>query len=206
MVWNNRHYYDGRFYKKLIDPSLKDVRNRICDLVEEKSRVVDIGCGTGALAFLLSRKCRYVAGVDLSKKMTDYARYQKLQNGYSNVSFFHGNGADMRILGDSRFDYATFSMVLHEMPENRREPVLNEAFRMARRLIIADYKSPVPFGFFGLGARIIEFFAGFSHFANFRTYTSNGWLKNYIRKNRLVVGAEQNDKTGVIRIILLSPP
>jgi len=44
-------FYYGSLYHKLFDAKLEECRNKIISLIEEGSRVLDIGCGTGELCY-----------------------------------------------------------------------------------------------------------------------------------------------------------
>lgn len=43
--------YDGRFYARVLDPFLSGLHGKLAQLVEPGGRVLDVGCGTGNLAF-----------------------------------------------------------------------------------------------------------------------------------------------------------
>ncbi|MCC7573854.1 MAG: class I SAM-dependent methyltransferase [Candidatus Methanofastidiosum sp.] len=105
---DKEHWYDRRAYKYLIYPATESTRTIISSLIENDSKVIDIGCGTGALAFYLSGRCRYVLGIELSKKMIDYANSRKEENNISNAQFFQGDAEKVSRLTKDRFDYAIF--------------------------------------------------------------------------------------------------
>lgn len=64
----------------LYDSSLPPIPEEYCQLVQrrfninKKDRIIDLGCGTGLLTFVLSRFSDYVEGIDISKKMIEIAR------------------------------------------------------------------------------------------------------------------------------------
>ncbi len=58
---------------------------------QEPGRILDIGCGTGALAFVLSEQGHEVTGLDASQRMVAIAR--RLNRGNKAV-FIHGNALD----------------------------------------------------------------------------------------------------------------
>ena len=58
-------------------------------LLNENSKVLDIGCGTGRHLLEFSKFTSYVTGTDISSKMLDYAK-EKLKN-VREAKFVHGN-------------------------------------------------------------------------------------------------------------------
>ncbi len=53
MVKDKSLYYYGALYHRLFDSKLEEGRQKIVDLIPEKSTVLDIGCGTGELCLAL---------------------------------------------------------------------------------------------------------------------------------------------------------
>lgn len=172
MELNNdkKHWYDGKLYNYLIDPGTENTRRIISSLIEKDSRVIDIGCGTGSLAFFLSQKCRYVLGVELSRRMVDYANSMREEKNISNVKFLNGDAGRISELTKERFDYAVFSLSLHEMKSDTRAKALEEIKRVADKLIIYDYLVKEKTSFQGILNSIIEFIAGRDHFENYKTF------------------------------------
>lgn len=164
------HYYDGKPYEILFDRALKEVRDIIIEQIEAGSTVVDIGCGTGALVFDLAEKRESVTGVELSSKMVEHAKRRQQSNGKNNVTFVHDDATSLHHFEDQQFDYLTISMALHEMPPELRVKVLNEAKRIAKKIIVADYVVPQPLSFAGIRTRVVEFLAGIEHFRGFRHF------------------------------------
>jgi SAM-dependent methyltransferase len=89
--------------------------------------VVEIGCGTGAIARMLAATAGTVAGTDPSPALVDRAR--QLGAGHDNLTF---EVADGRSLPgpDASFDAAVVHRVLSHVPGP--EAVLAEAFRVVR--------------------------------------------------------------------------
>jgi len=196
MKQNNdkKHWYDGKLYNYLIDPSTDDARKIISELIEENSKVIDIGCGTGTLAFYLSEKCRYVLGIELSKKMVDYANSRKEENSTSNVQFFHGDAEKISELTKDRFDYAVFSLSLHEMKSETRAKSLEEIKKVADKIIIYDYLVKEKTSFQGILNSIIEFLAGRCHFYNYKTFLEENGIFGLLENNGFKVEKTISDK------------
>lgn len=75
MTENKNHWYDGWFYDTIIAPNQDKLFSQIEKLIEPKSSIIDVGCGTGRLAFRLSAKCRSILGIDLSKRNINRVRF-----------------------------------------------------------------------------------------------------------------------------------
>ena len=60
------------------------------------------------------------------------------------VQIVFDDGAGLRGFPSGFFDYASACMVLHEMENSQRLPLLRETQRLAQTLIFADYRIPQP--------------------------------------------------------------
>lgn len=103
-------------------------------------RVLDLGCGTGALAARLvaAHPDQAVTGVDLSRAMLDEAR-RKLA-GASHVRFVQADLRDLP-LPDARFDVVLSASALHYVADPAR--ALGEAHRVlvpGGRLVLLDWR------------------------------------------------------------------
>lgn len=77
-----RRPISGKFDRiaELYDFSLPRLPEEYCQLIQnrfalsENDRVIDLGCGSGLLTFVLSRFSNHVEGIDISKKMINIAQ------------------------------------------------------------------------------------------------------------------------------------
>ncbi len=167
--------YDGAFYGRMLDPFNSDLHGFVAAQVEPGARVLDVGCGTGALALRLAPKAAEVVGVELSPAMIVYARRRLAAAAVPNVTFVLGDIAGaLAGRAEASFDVATMVLVLHEMPAEARPAVLREAARLARRVLCFDYSVPLPRSPLGFLYRGLELAAGLEHFRAFRDFGARG--------------------------------
>jgi ubiquinone/menaquinone biosynthesis C-methylase UbiE len=197
------HYYDGEIYRMLIDPNLSGLRQKIINNIKGCNKFIDIGCGTGALVMEASSVCKFAVGVDLSSKMIDLANRVKNERKLKNVEIFHGGVDVLNNFKDKEFDFVSFSMSLHEMEEEERIVLLNEALRIANRVIIADYLIPAQTLSSDLGVVLVEFIAGINHFKNYLNFRRHGGIKYLVKKTNANVISTEFYST-IFEIVVLS--
>ncbi len=202
--YDKKHWYDGWFYAKFIDPWVSEVREAICDFIEADSCVIDIGSGTGALAFQLAERCRYVAGIDLSSEMVEFASRRKEQGGFLNVEFFHLDAAGLSEIAKQRFDCAVISLMLHEISAPDRVSVINEAKHIAGEIVIADLNVPQPRGLRGIWNMAPEFLAGADHFRNAVSFILNGGIQPLLDRKAFRIENELVDRIRKYKVVRVS--
>lgn len=119
----------------------------IVDLVEEKSKVLDLGCGTGdLLSLLINRKKVRGTGIEIDEQ----AIYKCIERG---LTVSHGD-IDSGLLDYSskRFDYVILNESLQEVLNP--EKVILEALRVGKKVIVG-----IP-NFCHFTARVQVFFRG----------------------------------------------
>lgn len=95
----------------------------------KKMRVLDIGCGTGAVTRIVASKLAdgEIVGLDPSYVFLEKAR--DLSGTFSNISFEQGDGRQLPF-GENSFDVVVFHTVLSHMPSP--ESFLKEAYRVLK--------------------------------------------------------------------------
>jgi len=169
--------------------------------------VLDVGCGTGIqLASYQEAGCR-VSGIDASHAMLNVARRRL------------GEQADLRLgdaarmpYPDEAFDLVLAATVLHEMPPEVRETVLDEMKRVLRpdgRMLVIDFEvGPVrpPRGWITKAViAISESAAGRYHHRNYRNFMVSGGLPTLLGDRGLSVDQCRIVSGGAIGVYLVHP-
>ena len=112
----------GRWSRRLVGPFLDFAGTA------DGEDVLDVGCGTGCLAFAVAERChvRSVRGVDISPA---YVTYGRQQNRDPRVTFEVGNVHALE-LPDGSFDRVLALLVLHFVPKTAQ--AIAEMRRVAR--------------------------------------------------------------------------
>jgi len=198
---NKNHWYDGGFYDKIVAPNQTKLFNQIKQHITGQSTLLDVGCGTGYLPFMLAQKCKSVTGIDLSKRNIDTANENLLKINSKTVNFIHTPLELLDLKGAVRFDYATITYVVHEINKNDRLPLLDSMARIADTIIIGDYITPQPRSFSGMITELVEFIAGRSHYRNYKNFQRNGGLNYIIEKGNFELLTEINNDTNKIVVL-----
>jgi len=196
------HFYDGWIYRALIDPSLAGIRRRVAALVPKGSQVIDIGCGTGDQLFFLAGQISAGLGIELSDSMIKTARQQGILGNHDNCEFQLADATDLSHLDDKSFDFAMSSMVIHEMPEPRRLPVLKEMKRLGKQIILVDWINPQPSFWKNTGTHFVERMAGRGHYSGFRSFMKAGGIPALIERSELEIMETQITSKGTIQLWL----
>ncbi len=99
--------------------------------------IIDIGCGTGALCSVLSRKGLSVTGIDPARKMLNIAM-SKPEN--EEVNFVEADALKGLPFDDQSFDIAIASYVAHGLKSEERMIMYAEMSRVSKEwVVIYDY-------------------------------------------------------------------
>ncbi len=199
---DKKHWYDGIFYDKFIAPNQDKMFEQIKEIIHSESTVLDVGCGTGRLAFQLSNHCKKIVGIDLSSKNISVANSNHNGN-YKNVDFIHGNLADMKEKFSEKFDFSILTYVIHEVPENERLELISTIKNVSSKIIIGDYITPTPKTFLGKINVVVEYLAGNDHYNNFKNYVKNGGIDYIIKASNLKKIKEIKNQPKTSHIVFL---
>jgi SAM-dependent methyltransferase len=100
----------------LTDPATRAAwRELLLPIAGERSRIADLGCGTGTLSLLLASAGHSVVGVDFATRMVSRAR-QKAAGAGADAEFVVGDAADPP-LAMAAYDLVLSRHVLWAMPD-----------------------------------------------------------------------------------------
>ncbi len=199
---NSSRWYDGFLYSISMDAMVgKSFVKTISGYITDNSSVLDIGCGVGSVVMGLSVKCGHVTGMDLSDKMVTYARKRLAAASVDNAEILHGSAVDL-LPGMARtYDYAVMTQFLHEISGDARDRIMEQAKKVAREFIIADFTAPYPDTPSGRIIRFLEMAAGKEHYTNFRDWLEKGGLDGLLGRHDLAIVEERIYSTGVGKIV-----
>jgi len=127
------------FYDRFVEGHTRQITSAAVALLGDiRGRaILDVGTGTGNLAFTLAAAGARVTAVDLSPALLRIAA-GKNADGSLNLAVM--NAAELRF-ADRSFDSACAAMMLHEMPEPTRDRAVAERARVScRGVMIIDYR------------------------------------------------------------------
>jgi len=93
-------------------------------------KFLDFGCGPGRIVKTVAPNVKEYVGVDVSAGLLEMARNHHKE--YNNVSFFKGNGTDLKIFGDNEFDYLYERLVFIHIPKDWIVGYIAEFFRVLK--------------------------------------------------------------------------
>lgn len=103
-------------------------------LLNENSKVLDIGCGTGRHLLEFSKFTSYVTGTDISSKMLNYSK-EKLKN-VSTAKFVHGNWME-NFIKEKEFDlvFASMTPAISTIEHIKRMCLISKKYCMMERFV-----------------------------------------------------------------------
>ena len=110
-IGSDARFWDGIAQKYAADP-IEDVAgyertlDRVAELLDPDSRVLELGCGTGSTALRLAPHVAHITATDLSGAMIDIARQKARDQGVDSVSF------EVMPAEDNRHDGGAFDATL----------------------------------------------------------------------------------------------
>lgn len=197
----------ARLYEPILGRLLGGVRRAGLALCPPRPgmRVVDVGCGTGAVLARYAAAGGRVVGLDASGPMLAEAR-RRLGHG----AWLAAGLATALPFADGSADLVTAMMLLHTLPEEDRLVALAEMARVAGtrgRVLVADYG---PARLPAFGARLSRGLAGAieglaDHGAGMRSLRAAGGVAGLAEQAGMAVEAETTAAGGIITVALLLP-
>ncbi len=198
----------GRFsflYDPLITPALRPIHQGMLGILRRTgcNSVLDLCCGTGALAVMCGRSGMAATGVDLSAAMLNVARKKQ------GARFIRADATALP-LPDGAFNGVTLAFALHEKPQETALAILTESARVTRPggvVIVADYRQPEPGcgRWTGRAIRSIERMAGKEHHAHFGRYMDIGGTDGFLTLATMHGACEQVFLNGWAGLYVIHP-
>jgi ubiquinone/menaquinone biosynthesis C-methylase UbiE len=197
----------ARIYDRVLEPlnaPLRGIGMELCPPAPGM-RVLDVGCGTGALLEgYLDGGCEG-HGVDLSPAMLGRARIRLGDRAKLRL----GDAADLPY-PDGSFDLVVAATLLHELGETVRQAALREMARVLAndgRVLVIDFRRGAlraPRGWLLRGFSLLaEVIAGMTHFRNYRTFMRAGGLPGSVADTGLEITEERTVAGGNIVLHVL---
>ncbi len=153
MKKNDRGFsLDGfsKYYDLMTPAELSRFRRKQIALsgIRSGERVLDVGCGTGALSILAKiavGEAGEVAGIDIAANMISRAREKASKAGLD--IDFRVASIDYLPYPDGCFDRVTSSMMFHHLPVDIKEKGVREIHRVLKaqgRFFLCDFLTPHP--------------------------------------------------------------
>jgi SAM-dependent methyltransferase len=188
-------------YRLLIDPMLNSSHRTAASMVREGEKVLDVACGTGALAYLIAERTKAaVTGIDTDTEKLKTAERTMRRRGVREFNFVRMDATDLSPFATDEFDVAVISMAIHQFTRTDGLAVLREMKRVARRIIIVDYGFPLKPGLLSWLTWGIEFIAGGDHFRNFRRYMDGGGIDPVLNEVSLTLTGRKVKGRGTLMI------
>lgn len=125
---------------------LEGVYGRLTSLVKPGDRVLDVGCGTGALSLRAAKRGARVKAIDINPGMLDIARQKAEETGLSrSIEFAEIGVAELGNEKEQSYDVVASGLCLSELTAQELDFTLQEAHRILRPeglFLVADEIRP----------------------------------------------------------------
>ncbi len=173
----------GLFYKKQKRIYEKNINNLLneCD-IKNNHKIIDFGCGTGALCSVLHQKGFEVIGVDSAQKMLNIAM-NKLEN--KSIKFINASVIDRLPFEDKTFDISFASFVVHGLKKVDRIHIYSEMSRITKhKVVIYDYNDKR-----AIVTNVLEWLEGGDYFNFIKTVELE--MKEYFQDCQIISNKSQ---------------
>jgi len=125
---------------------LDKVYNRLISHVKKGQRILDLGCGTGALTLRAAQKGAKVKGIDINPQMLEIAQKQAIKkNLLKNINLSEIGVAELESEKSNDYDVVMSSLCFSELTESELIFTLKEINRILKPsglLLVADEVRP----------------------------------------------------------------
>ena len=192
---------EGKSYKFMIDPLLKHQHKKVLRHIDHNKKIIDVACGTGALALKLANQSTFITGIDMSESMIKMARSTQQKQGIENIKFMVMDATDLSVFQDDEFDIGLISMAIHQFPQEISIQILRAMKRIAKALLILDYNHQMPVGLGKIFIQTIEWLAGGLHHRSFREYMKNDGIYSILDECGLTITQDNQSKKSHFSIV-----
>jgi demethylmenaquinone methyltransferase/2-methoxy-6-polyprenyl-1,4-benzoquinol methylase len=120
--------------------------DRLASLIQPDQRVLDLGCGTGALSLRAAQKGATVRGIDPNPEMLDIAQTRAEAASLDQaIQFCEMGVAELDGESPQSYDVVTSGLCLSELTEDERGYAIGQAYRLLKSgglLLVADEVVP----------------------------------------------------------------
>jgi ubiquinone/menaquinone biosynthesis C-methylase UbiE len=202
-----RRYLPGLLYDNLLEGPLRSIKLKTADLVRRAglSPVLDLCCGTGRQAQIVSRGGQFSIGLDINLRLMKYAASCRPE-----IPFVCGDATLSPFRGFC-FPAIIISFALHDKSPEARPLILSEAKRLLApegRMFVVDFERP-----WNKNSRrasyyvsLIERLAGRRHYRNNRDFLRRGGLRALLTANGLIELERHDLEAGACAIVVAAVP
>lgn len=127
--WNSYSKKYDSFIAKYANRSYIQLIELIKPEMEETPCILEIGTGTGIMAFEVNKLVQQVTAIDYAKEMIEIARSKKSKVGNENITFEVGSAYDLKYPNQT-FDAIIISNILHQLKSP--EDAIGEIIRVLK--------------------------------------------------------------------------
>jgi demethylmenaquinone methyltransferase/2-methoxy-6-polyprenyl-1,4-benzoquinol methylase len=138
------HRYDAGI-RILTLGQIDTVYDRLISHIKKGQTVLDIGCGTGALAVRAAKKGAHVKGIDVNPHMLERAQMKADDLNLTTVTFLEGGVAELGGEEPDTYDVVMSGLCFSELSEDELVYTLRETKRILKPgglLLVADEVKP----------------------------------------------------------------
>ncbi len=160
------------------DRYLAPIRKQIIELVEDGSRVIEFGSGSGQLLAELAPKISAGLGIDQSETKISKALRLRDAQLLNNINFLNLE-LDDNFQSEERYDYAIASLFFHTLPEELAISLVQKMCAISSKVIICGFSNPAT----PLQRALVWLDQRFtSHYPYFKRYQRQGFLVGLLQK------------------------
>lgn len=120
-------------------------KKHISEYINQNTKVVELGCGTGYYAMHFSDKCKEYVGVDITPQNIALFNEKVKAQGLRNVKGLIGDATNLSNISDNYFDVVLCLGPLYHLPPDERELVFAECRRICKNngIVVFSYISKI---------------------------------------------------------------